>query len=192
MVVGFGIRRIGPESLGEYVRIPISFRVESRLRVETINGGFGGFRLAEERVEEPYTKDYQDSILSRPEQMNAEHWHLLMAFDGDAPVGGAAVAVEEPQVNPFNCRDDVAVLWDIRVHPDYRGRGIGSTLFDRAAAWARERGYRLLAVETQNINVPACRFYMGKGCRLGLIAPCGYPDRPELQGAVMMVWCLDL
>ena len=190
--MGIEIREVGPESLGEYLRIPISFRVESILRVELIERGLGGVRLTEEPVEKPYVKDYDESVLSRAEEIDPEHWHLLMAFDGDTTVGGAAVAIEEPSINPFNCRDDVAVLWDIRVPPDYRDQGIGSTLFDRAAAWAREHGYKLLAVETQNINVPACRFYARQGCSLGMISPCAYGNDPRLAHEAMLVWCLEL
>ena len=38
-----------------------------------------------------------------------------MAFDGDRPVGGAAVAARTVGINMLTDRDDLAVLWDIRV-----------------------------------------------------------------------------
>jgi GNAT superfamily N-acetyltransferase len=56
-------------------------------------------------------------------------------------------------------RDDVAVLWDIRVSPRERGRGIGSALFRAAGDWARARGCRWFKIETQNVNVPR---YIGR------------------------------
>ena len=34
-------------------------------------------------------------------------------------------------------RDDLAVFWALRVHPDYRGEGIGHQLFKAAVAWAK-------------------------------------------------------
>ena len=67
----------------------------------------------------------------------------------------------------LNGRSDLGVLWDIRVHPDSRHCGIGTRLFEYAAAWLRERGGVLMKVETQNVNVPACRFYAKQECLLG-------------------------
>ena len=190
------IRELAREASEEYPRIPTAFRVESRLRVEAVDGGLGGFRMTEELVEEPYLKDYDESdhggALDWVERFDASCVHPFMAFDGEKPVGGAVVVVDSIGACALTCRDDVAVLWDIHVHPDYRGRGIGSMLFDRAVAWAREHGYGILAAETQSINVPACRFYAGKSCYLGLISPCAYADNPRLAHEAMLVWCLDL
>lgn len=49
---------------------------------------------------------------------------VLSAFDGPSRVGGAVVAWRTPGADMLEGRDDLAVLWDIRVHPEYRGRGI--------------------------------------------------------------------
>ena len=86
-------------------------------------------------------------------------------------------------------RDDLAVLWDIRVSPKHRGQGIGRRLMDRVASWARVRQCRWLKIETQNTNVPVCRFYASCGCRLGGIHPGAYTDLPD---EVMLLWYLDL
>jgi GNAT superfamily N-acetyltransferase len=60
-------------------------------------------------------------------------------------------------------RSDLAVLWDIRVQPERRGRGVGKALFYASVDWACRRGCRQLKVETQNVNVAACRFYASQG-----------------------------
>ena len=86
-------------------------------------------------------------------------------------------------------RTDLTVLWDIRVHPDYRHQGVGQTLFRAAEAWARARTCRQIKVETQNINVPACRFYAKQGCVLGAIHRHAYPDFPT---EVQLLWYKDL
>ena len=88
-------------------------------------------------------------------------------------------------------RDDLAVLWDIRVHPDHRRSGIGTALFAEAAKWSRERNCKYLKVETQNVNVPACRFYTQQGCRLGEINRFAY-NVPQVAHDVMLVWYLTL
>jgi hypothetical protein len=40
-------------------------------------------------------------------------------------------------------------------------------------------------VETQNINVPACRFYARMRCTLGAIHRYAYPDLP---GEAQLLW----
>ena len=52
-------------------------------------------------------------------------------------------------------RRDLAVLWDIRVSPETRRKGVGSALFEMAEAWARLHELWQLMTETQNINVGA-------------------------------------
>jgi GNAT superfamily N-acetyltransferase len=108
-------------------------------------------------------------------------------------VGGAAVASGAPvyPIDRFQ-RADLAVLWDIRVHPEYRRRGIGTRLFEYAADWARGKGFGQLGVETQNVNVPACRFYVSQGFVLGAIHRFGYAGCSDVADEVMLLWYADL
>ncbi|MCC2670895.1 MAG: acetyl-transferase [Armatimonadetes bacterium] len=183
------IRAEGPEALPGYAEIPIAFRVETRFRIET---GPGGTALVEEPVE-PYIKDYDacedEGPASWATRWDLSRWAVLGAFDGECRVGGAVVAWNTSGVDMLQGRDDLAVLWDLRVHPDHRRHGIGEQLFRAAVDWARERGCRELCVETQNINVPACRFYARQGCVLGAIHPDAYPDLPD---EVQLLWWLEL
>jgi GNAT superfamily N-acetyltransferase len=82
-------------------------------------------------------------------------------------------------------RDDIALLWDIRVAPTARRRGVGAALFRAAEAWARARGAAWLKVETQNVNAPACRFYVRQGCTLGAVHRFAYPALPD---EVQLLW----
>ena len=86
-------------------------------------------------------------------------------------------------------RKDLAVLWDIRVVPERRGCGVGAALFARAERWAAERGARRLKIETQNVNVAACRFYASRGCHLGAIHRFAYRDLPD---ETQLLWYKDL
>jgi GNAT superfamily N-acetyltransferase len=45
-------------------------------------------------------------------------------------------------------REDLAVLWDIRVHPEHRRRRIGTRLFRYAVDWAWSKGLGQLGAET--------------------------------------------
>jgi ribosomal protein S18 acetylase RimI-like enzyme len=192
------IQEIGSDQFPRYDAIPNRYEVRSIFRVEAIDGGLGGFRLAEERVAEPYVRDYDSHGDDNPAAWSTDfdlgRWGIFLAIDGaERAVGGAAVALNA-SVYPMDRfqRRDLAVLWDIRVHPDDRGRGVGSKLFRYAADWARRRGYGQLGLETDSANVPACRFYRRQGCELGAIHRFGYAGVPEVAHNAMLLWYLDL
>jgi len=191
------IQEIGVDLFPLYDAIPNWFRVESVFRVQVIGGGLGGLRLVEEEVAEPFIKNYSSQDDDKPTAWAAVYdvskWGIFLAREGDRAVGGAAVAVDAP-VYPLDRfqRRDLAVLWDIRVHPDERGRGVGRELFRHAVAWSRRKGFGQLGLETQSVNVPACRFYARQGCELGAIHRFGYAGRPEVAHEAMLLWYLDL
>ena len=57
----------------------------------------------------------------------------------------------------------VAILEDMVVSPEYRGRGIGSLLIGHASDWARHQGFGRITLLTDGDNEQAHRFYGGKG-----------------------------
>ena len=179
-------------ALPEYGQVPIAFRVEFRFRVEPVQGGLGGLLLIEEPVA-PFIKDYDAIPGEGPstwaKRWDLSNWGIFGAFEAGLRVGGAAVAWNTAGLNMLQGRGDLAALWDVRVDPDHRRRGVGERLFEAAVAWARERGCRRLIVETQNVNVPACRFYARQGCELAGIDRNAYPSLPE---EARVVWCRDL
>jgi len=190
------IREIKADALDQYAEIPIAFEVKSIFRVELIDGGLGGIRLREEKVVPPYVKDYDACEDGGPERwlrhFDIRNWRIFLAMDGDRRVGGTTVAFNTPGVRMLDGRSDLTALWDIRVRPDFRGCGIGTKLFSHAVGWSRKRGCRQMKVETQNVNVPACRFYAKQGCQLGKIDLYGYAGHPEVGHEVMLIWYLDL
>ena len=100
-------------------------------------------------------------------------------------MGGAVIAFRAPGVNMLEGRDDLAALWDIRVRPEHRWAGVGSALIRAAEDWIRARGGRMLKIETQNINVGACRFYAGMGCTLVAVDQRVYRDPPH---EAQLIW----
>ncbi len=190
------IREVGAAELPLFGDISIAFEVSRALRVQLVEDGLGGIVLREEKVERPYVKDYdsyEDEGPTRwPQMFDVSKWGIFLAFDGSRHVGGATVAFDTAAVNMLKGRKDLAVLWDIRVRPEMRRRGIGSALFRHALAWSRERGCKLFKVETQNINVAACRFYQKQGCKLGAINRYGYLGCPEIAHETMLLWYLEL
>ncbi len=186
---------VNAESLEAYSTVPIVFEVKSRLSVDLIHGGLGGIALREEEVMPPYVKDYDESKGEGPmrwlETFNTANWALFLARDKGVSIGGATVAFHTPEVHMLRGRKDMSVLWDIRVHPAHRRSGVGTALFVEAVEWSRTNNCRHMKIETQNINVPACRFYARQGCRLGEINRYAYSE-PHLAHEVMLIWYLDL
>lgn len=153
-----------------------------------------GIAFHERAVDEPWVKDY-DAIQGEgptrwATRFDVSQWCLLAAFDDDVRVGGAVVAFGSPTVHMLDGRTDLAVVWDLRVGPEHRASGIGTQLWRAAEAWSVERRCTHLKVETQNINVGACRFYARMGCTLGAIDRFAY--WPDLPDEVRLLWYRDL
>lgn len=175
--------------LDEHARISTAFTVDRVLALRRVDAGLGGIELVETPVDPAWVKDYDTEEGEGPERwltrFDTTNWGLLAAYDADERVGGAVVAFRSPGVNMLEGRDDLAALWDIRVRPESRGAGVGAALFASVESWAFERGGRGLKVETQNINVRACRFYVAMGCQLVAIDERAYPDYPD---EVQLLW----
>jgi GNAT superfamily N-acetyltransferase len=180
-------------ALADYGQIPISFCVDRLFEVAAIDGGLGGIVLRERNVDRPYIKDYDALEGAEParwaELWDLANWGLISAFCQGERVGGVVLAFDTPGVEMLAGRKDLAVIWDIRVSPGYRRNRIGKALFLASETWARARGCRWLKVETQNINVPACRFYAKQGCILGSIDTFAYPGFPD---ETQLLWYKDL
>jgi len=179
----------------QYDQIPMLVHVSSYYRIEKINRGLGGFHLIETLVE-PYIKDFctgdDESVTRWEKRWDITNWVFFMAFDNEHPVGAAAVVTRTKEINMLSGRDDLAVLWDIRVDDAYKHQGIGQALFDMAVKWSREHGIVQLKIECQNNNVPAVKFYHKQGAVLAAINEYAYYNEPEYRHEAQLIWMLDL
>ena len=187
------IREESLSFLEEYARIPIAFEVNRILDLSLRNGGIGGFELLERSVTPSFVKDYDALPGNLPtdwsRRFDLSSWGLLSArLEGEC-AGVVAVAFKTPGLLMLEDRSDLAVVWDLRVSPHARRQGLGAALFAEAGQWAERRGCCRLKVETQNTNVPACRFYASRGCTLGAIHRFAYPEQPE---EVQLLWYKNL
>lgn len=179
--------------LGLHGEVPIAFLVEHVLDVTLVEEGLGGVVMSERAVEAPWIKDYDAIEGEGPTRwatrFDVTNWGLISAHEAGRRVGGAVVAFDTAGVSMLEGRGDLAVLWDIRVHPASRSSGIGSLLFRAVEAWARDRQCCTLKVETQNINVAACRFYRRMGCKLAALDRFAYANLPE---EAQLIWIKEL
>lgn len=177
----------------KYDKIPMTVNVKAILKPVKINNGVGGIKFEETGVPE-YIKDY--SIYEVPteysKKFDISNWVFFMAFDEEAPIGAATVVSRTENVNMLDGRDDIAVLWDLRVDNQYKHLGIGTKLFKMAADWSKENGFKQMKIESQNVNIPACKFYAKQGCILGQINEYAYYKNTDIKDEIMLIWYLDL
>ncbi len=174
--------------LERYQSVPISFRVREIYAPVPPGPSCIGIPLALRQVNTPYVKEYDhpgNQPVDWPATFDIANWGIMTAHDAGQLVGGAAVAWNTPAVNMLEGRPDLAVLWDLRVAVASRGRGVGRALFAAARDWCRARKVTELKIETQNINVPACRFYAAQGSVLTAINCRAYP---ELPNEIQLIW----
>jgi len=169
--------------LSEYEKVSIAFEVRSRLLPV-------GSTLIEQPFS-PYITDYDrhEAPSTWPDRFDLSSWGIFSAFKEGEIIGGAVAVSDEPEVDILDGRSDLACIWDLRVDRSFRRAGIGNLLFKSVIDWARDRNCTELKVETQDINVPACRFYARQGCELRSINKNVYP--PDLD-EIQFLWYLNL
>jgi GNAT superfamily N-acetyltransferase len=178
-----------PARLAEYADVPIGFMVAEILDEHALSALTHATCLHAVTVSPAYWKDY-DSYpgchpSAWPRLFDLSGWTILAAYDRARRVGGAVVIVDDAQIDMLRDCPDCALLWDLRVAPDARRHGIGSALLEAAEHRALARGAHSLRVETQNVNVPACRFYHANGFRLERAIPGAYAALPN---EVQLLW----
>lgn len=186
-ILSLVLRQESAASLADYASVSIAFEVRRVVDVTPSAEDPTRFVLAE-RMVEPWLKDYDahgGGPLDWPSRFDVSAWAIFLAREAGRPLGAAACGFREPDFTMLRGQDDVALLWDIRVAPEARGRGIGRRLLEKIERWAMDRGARWLEVETQDINVPACRFYERRGFELRYVNPAAYP---ELPAETQLLW----
>jgi GNAT superfamily N-acetyltransferase len=180
------LRESGSEDLRAHAQIPIAFFVERILKPQPSGGPLD---FVEHPLPEPWWKDYDAEEGADPAswslRFDTSSWVVISAWDGIARIGGVVLFADAPGVAMLEGRSDLALIWDLRIDPAHRGKGIGGRLIAAAVEWARSHACRGLKVETQNINVGACRFYKNQGFELRSVEAGAYPNLP---GELQMLW----
>jgi len=187
------IRQAAISSLAVYGEISIAFTVYSVFDVVPVRNGLEGLGLAERKLDAPYDKDYDLERNNKPnhwlKRFDTRYWVVFFAYDKNDRVGGVTIAWKTPELTLIPYRKETALIWDLRVKPEMRFLGLGRKLVAAAKEWAMSKGCDEIIVETQNINVPACRFYASQGFELFSINPLAYP---ELPSETQLLWRLKI
>ena len=176
--------------LAEYSRIPIGFTVSEYLNDSGIAAAIDGCAVSATPLAAPYWKDYDAYPGAQPAEWSTRFdvasWRLFAAVVDGQRVGGAALVPNgSADIDLLDGRSDLALLWDLRVAPNFRRVGVGATLLSHVVTAAAEAGATELRAETQQINIPACRFYAAQGFRLAIARRGAYPTLPE---EIQLLW----
>ena len=174
-----------PDVLETYAGISAEYEVTARVDIDALHHG----DLVPFPVDPPYTKSLDDEDpRDWPLFYDLEDWALLFAVEDGTTVGACAVATGVTSVY-FDSEPWEALLWDIRVSPEHRGRGVGKALLCAAADWARAEACLALLIETQDTNFAACKLYRSAHGSLSVVRPGAYASHPD---EALIVWRLSL
>ena len=152
------MREIVPLPREEYEGYEIHFSYESEIYYDVrLRDTRQGFTVDFVRMPFPVPREKEFT-----DKLYEAYWKDAEAygiFEEDALVGILEVAPET-----WNNRLRVTNLW---VHEDYRRKGVGHDLLERAKQISAERGHRAVILETQSSNANAIAFYVSQGFTLG-------------------------
>ena len=112
-------------------------------------------------------------------------WIFFAAYRGALRLGGAVLVHDDPAIELLRDGPTCGLLWDLRVAPEWRGVGVGAALLDAVERAAMRNVLRAVRVETQQINVAACRFYQRHGYRLERATAGVYERLPD---EIQLLW----
>ena len=116
--------------------------------------GFWKIELARKPFEKALDKNYHGKLF----EDHIEEPRAFAALCGDRQVGWLELGYDR-----WNNRMRV---WELLVEDEFRKRGIGTLLVNNAARIAKEKGARMLVLETQTNNDVAVKFYLDFGFKL--------------------------
>jgi len=174
-------------SLPEYAAIPIAYEVRAAFDARAL--GTRRPPLPHRIVAPPYRKDYDAVPDNHPadwsRRFDVDQARFVAAYSGARRVGGAVLIVDPRDVARLGGQRGFALLWDLRVAPEARGRGIGRALLAAAEASARTGETSGVVAETQTTNFAACQLYAGAEYALTAIDAAAYPDLPD---EIRVIW----
>jgi len=127
----------------------------------------------------PRSKKYEEQEIEPLKYVDSSHRAVFFAHIQDEVVGQIIL------------REDwnrYAFIEDIRTKTQFKGKGIGKALIEKAKQWSVERGLGGLALETQNNNIDACKFYEKNGFVIGGFDRCFYKQFEAVKDEIVLHW----
>lgn len=129
------------------------FTISSICSITFKNGKFD----LEEKPVDPYRKKYESTKIDIEDFLKDPNKTILFGFYNNQIAGQVIL---EKHWNNY-------VWLEIAILEEYRRKGLGRKLIESSIDWSKSKGFPGIMLETQNNNVPACKFYKACGFKLG-------------------------
>lgn len=136
--------------------------------------GLWTVKLACKALEVPLERNYHGRLF----EDHIEEPRVFAALVNDEQVGWIELGYEK-----WNNR---MRIWEFLVKQEHRGRGIGQMLMNHALKTAKEKGARMLVLETQTNNSEAIDFYLRFGFEFIGIDTAAYSNEDVLKKEVRL------
>ncbi len=126
----------------------------------------------------PYTKLYAEEDLDLDDYIESSTKTIFYALSDGEVIGQIVI---RNNWNKFCFIDDIAVC------KSARHKGIASSLIKEAQNWAVKNDLKGLMLETQDINLAACKLYSRNGFEIGSVDTMLYHNL-ETKGEMAIIW----
>lgn len=140
------ITKITQFNRNDYKKLDDSFIVSGKV-IPTFENNIWTYTV--ETLAEPYLKKYEEDDVDSS-YMNEDGKVVFLYYAENICIG---------RVKVRSNWNGYALIEDIAVAKDYRKNGVGRALLNKAVEWAKNQQLGGLMLETQDVNVSACRFY---------------------------------
>jgi ribosomal protein S18 acetylase RimI-like enzyme len=140
-----------PEDVPALMRLDTSFTTD---RIYQVEGDGLGFRLIEQKLDQPLVKDFPLEGELDEDRM----WDYGMVAEADGEIVGFGAL----RLEAWNRR---AAIWHLYIAPEYRKQGVGKELLQHLETHAANSS-RCLWLETSSVNYPGVQAYLRLGFHL--------------------------
>lgn len=171
------IVRLDQQNLKDINKANQPFEVIGKIRPAFADGIW---TYTEELYEQPYMKAYPNDDWDCVAYINNPDKAIFLSYSGTECVG---------QIVLKRDWNRYAFIEDICVAKAARGKGVGSALIQKAIEWAPNSDLRGLALETQDNNLLACRFYAKCSFVIGAVNTMLYRNFDNSEFAIFWYLC---
>lgn len=159
------IINMNQNNMKDYSKPNESFVVSGRI-IPTFKNNVWKYTV--EKLSEPYIKKYEDDEFDISYIEEKEKAVFLYYIENNC-IG---------RIKIRSNWNGYALIEDIAVTNENRKNGVGTALLKEAMKWAKENNLCGLMLETQDINVSACRFYAKNQFVIGSVDTMLYSNLP--------------